>query len=374
MTKGSEVVSKVKTTTEHVSAETSGQQTVGMDLGDRFSYFCVLAADGEIVAEGRVPTTPTAIRRYLESLPTCRIAMECGTHSPWISRIAEELGHHTLVANARELRKIHQNDRKSDRTDAEILARMARFDPDLMAPIEHRSKQMQADLAVIRARDALVGARTKCVNSVRGQIKAMGARLPKCSTHSFASKMLEHIPAELQDALLPLLAAIAALSEQIAQYDRKIEALATKQYPQAALLTPIVGVGALTAVTFLLTLADAGRFTKSRDVGPYLGLVPRRDDSGNRVSQLPITKAGDAHLRRLLVGSAQYILGPFGPDCDLRRHGERLMQRGGKNAKKRAVIAVARKLAVLMHHLWSTGEAYDPLYNARKSEVSMQAA
>jgi transposase len=153
---------------------------------------------------------------------------------------------------------------------------------------------------------------------------------------------------------------IAAQTEHIRTYDRTIEAMASRS-TGANLLRQVTGVGALTAVAYTLTLGDASRFPRSRQVGPYLGLVPRQHDSGDHVSQLPITKAGNALLRRLLVGSAQYILGIHGPDCDLRRYGERLMARGGKNAKKRAIVAVARKLAVLLHHLWATGEVYNPL-------------
>src|SRR4029077_13469437 len=234
----------------------------------------------------------------------------------------------------------------------------------------HRSAPMQGDLATIRARDVLVRARAQCVNAVRGLVKAMGGRLPQCSTPSFAKKSIEHLPDELRFALQPMIEGIESLSEQIRQYDRQIEELAAKQYPQTQHLQQITGVGALTALAFILVLADPSRFRNSRDVGAYLGLVPRQADSGSRVSQLGITKAGDALMRRLLVNCAPYILGPFGQDCDLRRYGERLMQRGGRNAKKRAVVAVARKLAVLLHHLWSTGEAYDALRNSKAAIVN----
>jgi transposase len=343
--------------------------TLGLDLGDQYCYFCALDGDGNMVSEGKVVTTQDALRKYFSSLASSRIAMESGTHSGWISRLATSAGHEVIVANPRELRKIHQSNRKNDRADARILARMARFDPELLSPIHHRSAPMQADLATIRARDILVRARAQCVNSARGLVKAMGGRLPKCSTPSFAKKSIEHLPEELRIALQPMIDVIESLTDQIRQYDRQIQELAAKQYPQTQHLQQITGVGALTALAFVLVLADSSRFRKSRDVGPYLGLVPRQADSGSRVSQLGITKAGDALMRRLLVGSAQYILGPFGPDCDLRRYGERLMQRGGKNAKKRAVVAVARKLAVLLHHLWSTGEAYDALRNSKTTEV-----
>jgi transposase len=139
-------------------------------------------------------------------------------------------------------------------------------------------------------------------------------------------------------------------------------------------LRQVEGVGPLTALTFVLTLEDPYRFEKSRSVGAYLGLVPASDKSGDRDPQRRISKEGDEMLRKLLVGSAHYILGPFGGDSDLRRHGEKIASRGAKNAKKRAAVAVARKLAVLLHRLWVTGEVYDPLYNAHRSQEREEAA
>ena len=351
----------------------AGQFTIGLDLGDRSTAFCVLDSDGAIVAEGKLKTTRAAIDQQFASLAPARVALEAGTHSGWISRLIESYGHEVIVANPREVRKIYQNDRKNDRSDAQILARLARFDPQLLEPIRHRTAEMQADLATIRARETLVTARTKCVNATRGLVKSMGGRLPKCSTESFCERVSADVPAELEDALRPLITAIQTLNEQIRCCDVQIETLAMEIYPQSALPRQVGGVGALTALAFILTIADGARFAKSRDIGPYLGLVPRQDDSGDHSSQLRITKAGDPYLRRLLVGSAQYILGPFGPDSDLRRHGERLMQRGGKNAKKRAIVAVARKLAVLLHRLWITGEVYEPLRNSNR-QASMKAA
>jgi transposase len=355
------------------SATPAGRFTIGLDLGDRSTAFCVLDTDGAIVAEGKLKTTQAAIDQQFASLAPARVALEAGTHSGWISRLIESYGHEVIVANPREVRKIYQNDRKNDRSDARILARLARFDPQLLEPIRHRTAPMQADLATIRARETLVTARTKCVNAMRGLVKSMGARLPKCSTESFCKRVSADVPAELEAALRPLITAIQTLNEQIRRCDKQIETLATQTYPQTALLRQPSGVGALTALAFVLTIADGTRFAKSREIGAYLGLVPRQDDSGDRCSQLRITKAGDPYLRRLLVGSAQYIVEPFRPDTDLRRYGERLMQRGGKNGKKRAIVAVARKLAMLLHRLWMTGEVYQPLRNSNR-QASTKAA
>ncbi len=346
---------------------------IGLDLGDKFSYITIVDQDGELIEESRLPTTKTSFHRKFSTLQKCRIAMEVGAHSRWASHLLRDLGHDVLVANARKLRAIYSNPRKGDRADAETLARLARLDPELLSPIHHRSPQAQADLAVLRSRDAIVRCRTLLINHARDIVKAFGSRLPSCTADSFAHKVASDIPEPLQPALAPVLDTIASLTHQIKAYDQKIEALCSQRYPQTKLLRRISGVGPLTSLAFILTLENPDRFCRSREVGPAVGLVPRRDQSGDRDPQLRITKTGNSYLRRLLVSSAQYILGPFGPDCDLRRWGLRLAERGGKNAKKRAVVAVARKLAILLHHLWKTGEIYDPFYLARKHDQPSEA-
>ncbi len=351
------------------------QMTAGLDLGDNYSYLCLIdTQSGEVVEEGRLRTTPEALRRRFASEQPLRIAIETGTHSPWVSRVLEECDHEVLVANARKLRLIYANKRKTDEVDAENLARLARLDPKLLYPIEHRGEDSQAHMAIIRSRQALVGSRTQLVNHVRGAVKSFGARLPKCPARSFHKRASEHIPEALLPALGPILEQIGSLTERIRDYERKLEAISKERYPETDLLRQVEGIGPLTALTFVLTLEDPYRFAKSRSVGAYLGLVPASDQSGDRDPQRRISKEGDEMLRKLLVGSAHYILGPFGSDSDLRRHGEKIASRGGKNAKKRAVVAVARKLAVLLHRLWITAEVYDPLYNAHRSQEREEAA
>ena len=268
--------------------------------------------------------------------------------------------------NPRKLRMIYKNDNKNDRVDAEWLARVARLDAKLLAPIRHRGAEAQADLALLRARDELVRSRTQHVNHVRGAVKSLGGRLLKCSTESFLKKSTPVIPEALRPALCPVLEMIGTLNAGIRGYDRSIEVMARDRYPKSRVLQQVPGVGALTAVAYMLILEDPHRFKKSRSVGAFLGLRPRKNQSSSQDPQLRITKAGDALLRRLLVGSAHYILGPFGPDCDLRRYGLAIAERGGRNAKKRAVVAVARKLAVLLHRLWISGEVYEPFRSLRK--------
>jgi transposase len=350
--------------------------TAGLDLGDKYSHLCLIdTQSGEVMEEGRLRTTPEAFRRRFDSeQQPLRIAIEAGTHSPWVSRVLEECGHEVLVANPRKVRLIYTNKRKTDEIDAENLARLARLDPKLLYPLKHRAEDSQAHLAIIRSREALVGARTQLVNHIRGAVKSFGARLPKCPAVSFHKKAAAHIPEILWPALEPLLETIGSLTQRIREYDQQLETICQEHYPETDLLRQVEGVGALTALTFVLTLEDPSRFAKSRTVGAYLGLVPARDQSGDRDPQRRITKEGDEMLRRLLVGSAHYILGPFAKDSDLRRHGEKIATRGAKNAKKRAAVAVARKLSVLLHRLWVTGELYDPLYNTHRRTQQEEAA
>jgi transposase len=306
-----------------VSRERS-KMTAGLDLGDKYSYLCLIdTPSGEVIEEGRLRTSPEAFRRRFASERPLRIAVETGTHSPWVSRLLEECGHEVLVANARRLRLIYSNKRKTDEIDAENLARLARVDPKLLYPVRHRGEESQAHMALIRSRQALVDCRTQLVNHVRGAVKSFGHRLPKCPARTFHKRAQEHIPEALLPALEPLLEQIASLTERIRDYDRRLVAISEDHYPETDLLRQVEGIGPLTALCFVLTLEDPYRFEKSRSVGAYLGLVPATDRSGDRDPQKRISKEGDEMLRKLLVGSAHYVLGPFGSDSDLRRHGEK---------------------------------------------------
>jgi transposase len=366
---------KVSTAAAQQSRNFSVQQklTIGLDLGDRNSWYCVLDEAGQIQLEQRVRTTGKALQEVFGGMPRSRIALEIGTHSPWISRLLRELGHEVIVANARKVRLIGESRKKDDRLDAQTLGRLARIDPELLYPVKHRSAKAQSDLSMIRARAGLVRARTALVNTTRNLAKSYGERLRGCNVRNMNPEKAEGLSPELQRALEPLLSAIEELSERICEYNDRIEALAETSYPQVALLKQIKGVGTLIALTFLLTLEDPHRFRKSRDVGGYLGLHPGRRNSGQSEPQMHISKEGDPYLRTLLVQGAQHILGPFGIDCDLRRWGLKLAERGGRNGKKRAIVATARKLAALLHHLWVSGEVYEPLHNSNRMMVAAAA-
>ena len=343
-----------------------GQLTIGLDLGDRSSSCCVLDAAGEIILEQKLPTTPEGMKQTFAKMPRCRIAMETGTHSPWVSRLLTALEHEVIVAHAQNVRLIARSRRKDDRMDARTLARLARIDPELLSPVQHRSAQAQLHLTEIRARAVLVSARTALVNAARGLVKSYGERLRKCGTFQFRQETATGLSAGLREALQPLLLEVESLNERIKEYDRRIGTMSQQTYPETTLLKQVKGVGGLIATTYVLTIEDPHRFRKSRDAGCFVGLQPGRRNSGESEPQMHISKEGDRYLRTLLVQGAHYILGPFGEDSDLRRWGQKLAARGGKNGKKRAVVAVARKLAVLLHRLWVSGEVYEPLRNSQK--------
>lgn len=341
--------------------------TIGVDLGDRWSFYCVLEEAGKIILEQKVPTTPEAMKQTFSRIPQSRIALETGTHSPWVSRLLTELGHEVIVAHAQKVQLITKSNRKDDRHDARTLARLARIDPELLGPIRHRSVQAQIHLTVIRARAELVSARTALLNAARGLVKSYGQRLPKCGTQQVGRELAAALSTELRDVLEPLLKEIESLNERIKEYDERMEKIAKEVYPEVSLLKQVKGAGTQIALTYVLTIEDPHRFLKSREVGCFLGLRPGRRNSGESEPQKRISKEGDRYLRTMMVQGAHYILGPFGADSDLRRWGLKLAERGGKNAKKRAVVAVARKLAVLLHRLWVSGEVYEPLRNSQKA-------
>jgi transposase len=332
-------------------------ETIGIDLGDKVSRYCMVDQDGEVMEEGGFRNQASSIEKHFSG-ERRRIALEAGAQSAWISRELERLGHEVIVANARQLKWITASDTKNDLVDARKLALLARADVRLLAPVEHRSTEQQAELAVIRARDAILRARTMLINSARGIAKGFGVRLPKSITATFGRRALQELPVHLKVALGGVLAQIDALSREIAGYDQSIGQLAA-QHPELERLTSIPGVGTLTGLTFALTLGRAERFSHSRDVAGFLGLRPKQRQSGERDPQLGISKSGDRYLRKLLVQCAHHILGHYGKDSALRRWGLAKSE-GGSRATLRAIIAVARKLSVVLHRLWVTGELYQP--------------
>jgi transposase len=360
---------------KRAAAREEGPITIGMDLGDRASRYCVLGGkEGDRLLEGSVGMNKKAMLQRFARMRRCRVAMEVGTQSPWVSRLLSSLGFEVIVANARQVQLISASSRKNDRMDARLLARLARVDPQLLRPIRHRSEQGQADLMTIRVRATLLEARTGLVNAARGFAKTMGERLPACDADALSVEKMEMLPEQLRERLRPLLEQVESLTVQIKKLDTTLEQIARTRYPETELLRQVSGVGILIALTFVLTVGDRERFQKSRDVGCYVGLRPKQSESGQSQPELSISKEGDRYLRTLLVQGAHLILNRRGPDTDLKRWGLKLASHGGKNAKKRAIVAVARKLAVLLHRLWVTGEVYEPLRNSHAARSSPRVA
>ena len=334
---------------------------IGMDMGDKNHKAVGLSEDGEIVDRAEVVCTPKDVREYLKRHPGALLAIETGTHCRWVSSLGLELGHEVLVGNARKLRMIWDSSRKNDWRDAEMLAKVARADRSLLSPVKLRGGEDQELMRMVKSRDLLVRSRTGIVNQIRGFCKSEGFRLPKCSAASFA-RMEKHTPPAVGEVAKPLFAVLRELAKKIGVYDTMItDAVKRLHGEEPALLEPIAGVGPVTSAAFLAAVGDVSTFGSARDAGPYFGLVPRQDQSGQTDRQLRISKEGNQIVRRLLVTAANHIMGPFGKDSDLRRHGMRIAERGGKNATKRAKVAVARKLAVLMLAVLKNRTAYRPL-------------
>jgi len=346
--------------------------TIGLDLGDRRHRFCALDKEGQVIEEGTLSNTRECLGELSSRYAGALIVMEAGCHSPWISRYFEAMGCEVVVSNPRKTRAIYQHERKSDRRDALMLARIARMDQALLYPVRHGSEQAQQDLLRIKLRDSLVRARVGVINSLRFTLKSLGYTIANPSTERFHKVIEGQIPDSMSTVIAPSVRALEELSLRIKLLDREIIALTRTEYPETAWLEQIPGVGPITALYFVLKIGDPARFERVRDVGAFIGLCPRRDQSGENDPQLRISKRGDVYLRRLLVSAAQYILGPFGPPSALRQYGLTLAAGGTSRAKKRAVVAVARKLAVLLLTLWKNKSAYQafPSHDEEKMRTS----
>lgn len=351
---------------------------VGMDVSDKSVEICILKQGSEEGACMTVRNCRESLEAFAGSFARpegVSIAMETGPQSNWMADFlrARKLG--VTVANARKLRAIWQSDDKCDGNDAEMLARLLRADPKLLAPVTVKERKFRDALLAVKARDCLSRCRAKLITTVRGLLKSEGVSSSEIDAQSFGVKIMALIPKPLIRHLKPLVEEVSRLDAALRRYDKEIERL-RKEFDGCEAVAQIKGVGPLTSLAFVLVVGDPTRFENGERLSSYLGLVPRRNQSGETDRQCHITKAGNGLLRRYLVQAAHYIMGPFGDkECDLRRFGERIAARGGRNAKKRAVIAVARKLAVLMLKLWKSGEEYEPLRSKRgRCQAKAEAA
>jgi len=338
--------------------------TIGLDFGSRTTQCAIYGPDHVRIEERKLPTDRARFTALFERFPGARIVMEASTPTRWIHRLATELGHEVIIANPRSIPVITASVRKCDRNDARLLAELGQVQPSLLSPVQLRADRYQNVRTLLFARDQLVKQRAALVTFLRAEARALEFDLPTCGTKVFVERCRPLVPAYLKTALFPVFDAIQCLSDGIQSHDSRIEELSQREFPETNTLRQVHGVGPLIALAFVATIGDPSRFRKSRTVGAYLGLVPRLNQSGKSDPSLSITKCGDRYMRTLLVSAATRILGPHGTDSDLRRFGERIAVNGGKSAKSRARIAVARKLGVLLHCLLRTSEVYEPLRNS----------
>ncbi len=352
---------------QHERIEQGLHAVAGLDLGDRHSPLCLLGLDGKIIERHRIRTNGKAFEKFFDVWGPMRVVFEAGTHSLWVFRLLQRLGHQPLMADTHHLALITQSMSKSDRRDAATLGELGLRLPQMMRAVTPCSLETQQHRTVPRARDGAVQARTKLSSQGRGLVKSFGARWPACDTAACAKKAAAAMPSDLKDTLGPLLLVIQHRSDEIRRYDKKIEQLGDEKYPHTLRMRSIRGVGPITALAFVLNLDNAVEKLESRRAaGPRRGLRPKQRGSGKRQPELSITKSGDALLRKLLLQCAQYVLGHHGAESRLRSWGWRLAARGGKAAKRKAVVAVARKLAILLHVLWKREVDFDPLYETKR--------
>jgi len=337
----------------------------GIDLHAEYSQICILDEDGEVMETSRIWTSRKALERFFRR-DRMRVVIEAGGSSPWVSRLLESLGHEVVVCSPRRVRLIAQSKLKNDRIDAEVLARLVRLDPEFLKPIRHRSEEAQLLRSNLKVRGAMVEARTKWINTIRGLLRGFGYKVSGKAPHTFAERVDRmKLPNELRAVIEPLLEQLDLLSGEIQRRDEHLEEIA-KGLPEVEHLREIPGVGPVVATYFVLTIDDPDRFKNSRDVASFFGLRPTMRESALITHFGRITREGDPEMRRLLVQAAHACLRTRA-DSELKSWALALAQRRGNG---KAVVALARKLAVLMHHLWVTGEVYQAFPNKKAPQAA----
>lgn len=326
----------------------------GIDVHQSYSQVCILEEDGQVMESSRVRTSRAGLGRFFQRRAPMRVVLEAGGSSPWVSRLLGELGHEVIVCSPRRVRLIAESTLKNDKVDAEVLARLLRMDPGFLKPIRHRSEEAQRLRCHVQVRRSLVEARTKWINAVRGMLRGFGYRVAGKGPETFVARVDRmDLPAELRAVIAPLLQQLEIVTGEIRRCDERLEELA-KQMPEVQHLQQIPGVGVIVALYFVLSIDDPHRFRRSRDVAAFFGLRPAVRESGGVAHYGRITKEGDPEMRRLLVQAAHTHMWSL-RDTALKRWALEVERRRGKGKRS---VALARKLAVLMHHMWVTGEDY----------------
>lgn len=333
--------------------------TIGLDLGNTFNKAVGLDAGGNVVLREDLRNDAATMKAFFEAHRGATVAMETGTHCRWIAALAAECGCHPVVGNARKLRLISESSRKNDWADAQKLARLCRSDRSLLHPVELHDDRHHRLYQLLRQRDALVSMRTALVNQLRGFAKAGGTMLPRCDARSFLS-LRDSMPPEFLRDFKPLLKTLEDLAKRIAAAEAILAEFVRRHFRKTdELLQTVPGVGPVASAAFIALVPDPGRFKSAREAGPYFGLVPKQDQSGDGDRPCRITHEGSSFMRKTLVNAANALLRKSARDTALKRFGERLGRRGqGKVVRRKAKVALARKLAVTMLAMARSGEDY----------------
>lgn len=324
----------------------------GLDVSDKLTHVCVTDASGLVLWAGSCATDPEVIARTLKSRAPglARVILETGPLSAFLYHGLVERGVPAICVCARHAKGVlSARVNKSDPHDAEGLSQMART--GWFKAIRIKDEATHMDRARLKIRDQLIDARQAMAGQLRGLLKLFGLRLGQATTPGKRRERLEALFAqkpELAPILGPLIESIEALEVQIARSSRALVAAAQAD-PVTARLMTAPGVGPITALVFKTSIEDPGRFARGEDAGAFAGLAPRRNQSGERDCKGRISKAGDPMLRSALYEAANCLLARVKRPCALRDWGQKLAQAKGP---KRARVAVARKLAILLHRLW----------------------
>lgn len=320
---------------------------VAMDVHDEYSQVCVMNQAREILMEAKIPTTRQALNDFFRQREKSMVIYEAGPHALWISELLGSLGHETIACHARRVRLIAESRNKNDRVDAEVLARLSLSDLELIKPIQQRSRQTLDQRSIVHARAALVETQKRLRTMLRGMVKPFGVRLATGKKRALAELATAKLPEHAAQSIDAILKTLSVLAEQIQKLTERVEQLADS-HPAAARLQTIPGVGPLVSLSYIHAIEDPARFSRT-DIGPYLGLTPsNRSSAGKKLAPKEKGRPGDPYVRSLLVQSAWTLMNSRS-QSDLARWGRRLSERIGG---KKAAIALARKIATLMHHLW----------------------
>lgn len=326
---------------------------IALDVSDRTAKVCVMgkiAGRKHIIEQTTIQMTKDAFRAYLGAKnPSWPVVFETGTHCRWMENTVKSLGMKPIVANPARMRMMSESNTKNDRNDARELAQMALADVDLLHPVSLRGETCQQMLRLLKARDAMVAVRTKFVNQLRGFAKSMGFRLPGCSARKVGRLDKTQWPDDFEAVAWPIMDVLETLELKIKAYESQIRKLASSPELEAKIdrVREVYGIGLLSGCALVASIdANPERFSKARDAGAYFGLVPKQRQSGEMDMQCHITMAGSEYVRNLMVESAQIALRDGAKDTDIKLKGLRICERGGRIARRKAVIAVARCLVV----------------------------